>query len=236
MYPDREKGSGRAIPVFLNDENRFHAGVFLFGSAIGLYLAANHFHFVPPQLLSFTTLDSWIPFIPQSVWIYVSEYLLFAWVYLSTKDYGHLSRYFFSFFTLQLVSVLIFWVYPTTYPRELFPLPEDLDKMTHLLFESLRSTDSPASCCPSLHVSATLLTALLYRDDQKGEHPLKVLGVALWAALICASTLTTKQHYVMDVFAGLFLAVVVFWVFHRILPTRLVFRKTENAPFTVDGI
>jgi len=210
--------SSRVLPLFLTEENRILTGLLLFGSTAFLYVATNHYQLMPPQFLPMTWVDYAIPFLPQTVWLYISEYFFFAMIYLSVKDLALLNRYFYSLFSLQTLSVLIFLIWPTTYPRDLFPLPESLDKMTYLAFSSLRQTDTPANCCPSLHVSATLLTALLYRDDQQNKNSWKMRGVWIWASLICASTLTTKQHYLADLLAGAALSVVVFWFFHRIIP------------------
>jgi membrane-associated phospholipid phosphatase len=44
----------------------------------------------------------------------------------------------------------------------------------------------------------------------------------VWATAIALSTLTTKQHYAVDVVAGFGLAVVFYWLFHR----RFCYRTT----------
>lgn len=181
-----------------------------------LYLPANHFHLYPPQLLPFWWLDTVVPFIPETVWIYTSEYIFFIVVYITCKDMVNLNKYFYSFLVLQISSVFIFWFWPTTYPRELFPLTNDLDPLTHYVFSALRVTDTPANCCPSLHVSSVYLSSFIFLDDQKKKFPF----FFLWGTAIAVTTLTTKQHYLIDVIAGLAMALVAYWVFHKYVPYR----------------
>jgi membrane-associated phospholipid phosphatase len=176
-----------------------------------LYLPTNHFHLFTPQLLPFSWFDRLIPFLPRTVWIYISEYVFFIAVYFTCRDIVNLNKYFYSFLTLQTISVVIFCLWPTTYPRDLFPLPEDLDVLTHFAFSSLRHWDTPASCCPSLHVSSVYLSAFIFLDDQKRKFPF----FFIWGTAIALSTLTTKQHYLVDVALGFLMAVASYWFFHK---------------------
>ena len=200
-----------SLPLFLTKENKIVSGLIMFGTAIALYLVANHFHLSSPQLLPMSWVDEQVPFLPNTVWIYISEYVFFTVIYLLSKDMVNLNKYLYSFLSLQVVSVLIFWAWPTTYPRDQFPLPTDLNALTTYAFSTLRQADSPASCCPSLHVSSVFLSAFLFLDEQKKKLPFFLV----WGILIAASTLTTKQHYLVDVFAGLAMSGVTYYVFHR---------------------
>src|SRR6476620_9379160 len=155
------------LPIFITKKNKYWVGLFLCIVAVMLYLSSNHYHFIPPRLLPLSWVDQLVPFLPGSVWIYISEYIFFLAVYITCKDMVNLNKYFYSFLSLQSVSVLIFWICPTTYPRDLFPLPTDLDKITYFAFNTLRETDTPANCCPSLHVSSVYLSTFIFLDDQK---------------------------------------------------------------------
>lgn len=200
-----------SLPLFLTRENKYVAGAFLFLIAAILYLTSNHFHFFQPQLLPMSWVDHVVPFLPLTVWIYISEYIFFIAVYLTTKDVINLNRYIYSFLALQTFAVLIFWIWPTTYPRELFPLPSNLDPITYYVFNSLRQTDTAANCCPSLHVSSVYLSSFIFLKEQRKKFPF----FFLWGTAIALSTLTTKQHYLIDVTAGLACAIVFHWIFHR---------------------
>lgn len=201
----------RTLPLFLTREKKYTVGWSMFAFAAALYLVANHFHFTPPMELSRSWADIAIPFLPNTLWIYLSEYLFFIAIYVSSSDMVNLNKFIYSFFVLQITSCFIFGVWPTTYPRGLYPLPEDLNALTTYAFSSLRQTDTPANCCPSLHVSSVYLASFLYIDEQRKYFPIYFM----WATAIAVSTLTTKQHYVVDVVAGFFFAVAHYWVFHR---------------------
>ena len=203
--------SFKSLPLLINSQNKYKMGLLLWVLAILLYMPANHFHIFTPQFLPMTWIDENVPFLPYTVWIYVSEYLFFVVVYLVCRDLANLSKYFYSFLTLQSLSVLIFWLWPTTYPRELYPLPSDLEAITHYLFSNLRVTDTPANCCPSLHVSSVYLSSFIFLDDQKEKFPF----FFLWGTAIALSTLTTKQHYIVDVIVGLVLAILIYGIFHK---------------------
>ncbi|OFZ55288.1 MAG: hypothetical protein A2428_09095 [Bdellovibrionales bacterium RIFOXYC1_FULL_54_43] len=207
------------LPLFLTKENKWSVGWLMATMATVLYLTSNHFHFFPPQYLPMSWVDQVVPFVPLTIWIYLSEYLFFVTIYFLCKDMANANKYLYSFFACQTVSVLIFWIWPTTYPRELFPLiREQLDPLTYFAFNALRSADTPANCCPSLHVSSVYLSSFIYLDDQPKKFPL----FFIWASLIALSTLTTKQHYLIDVVAGLFMAMTFYWIFHRYIPYRRV--------------
>jgi len=206
----------RALPIFMNPSNKYRSGVLLWFLAALLYLPSNHFHLFPPKLLPFSWVDNIVPFMPYTVWIYISEYLFFAVVYITCKDLVNLNKYFYSFLALQSVSVLIFWIWPTTYPRDLFPLPDDLEPLTHFVFSNLRVTDTPANCCPSLHVSSVYLSTFIFLDDQRKKFPI----FFIWGTAIALSTLTTKQHYLIDVVVGFAMAVACYWIFHKYVSYR----------------
>lgn len=206
----------RGLPMFLTLRNRNWIGLSVFLSAIFTYMPANHWPILEPRELPMSWLDQWVPFLPNTVWIYMSEWLLFGVLYYFARDLRNLNRYLYAFLTLQTLSVAIFWIWPTTYPRHLFPLPDDLNALTYYSFSNLRAIDSPNSCCPSLHVSSVYLSSFLYIDERRRIFPFALL----WATLVAASTLTTKQHYIIDLVAGLMMAVICYWIFFRYLAMR----------------
>ena len=63
------------------------------------------------------------------------------------------------------------------------------------------------------------------------------LAAVLWAALIAVSTIYTKQHYVADVIAGIFLAGAAWVVFLRNCP-RVATPELDRrvAPFLLVGL
>jgi membrane-associated phospholipid phosphatase len=187
------------------------AGLGLFGIAAPLYLIPNHFPVFPPFELPLTSWDEHTPFIPQTIWIYLSEYPFLISAYLTMKDGRTLSHYVRSMLLILVLSTILFVAFPTSYPRHLFPLPDSLDPLSRFLFELQRTGDTPLNCFPSLHVGTVILTALQLRTHRKIFGP-----YLLWALLISGSTLTTKQHYLWDVLGGASLAVLIDWSLRKL--------------------
>jgi membrane-associated phospholipid phosphatase len=215
---------GLELPRFISVTNKWFFGMVLFGLAGVIYVGSNHYHFSSPIYLPYTHWDYLVPFLPQTIWIYMSEYFFFLVTYVALRREENVNRFFFSFLFQQTVAVLVFLAWPTTFPRSLFPLnPEMMDHFTFGLFAYLRSVDTPASCCPSLHVSSIFLCMLVFLDEKQARLR-AVLWV--WGAMIIATTVTTKQHYVIDVVVGLMLGLTSFFLFHRLFSLK---RKVSDS-------
>jgi membrane-associated phospholipid phosphatase len=95
-----------------------------------------------------------------------------------------------------------------------------MDSATYFVFNALRTADTAANCCPSLHVSSVFLSVFIFLDDQRSKFPF----FFVWGSLIAASTMTTKQHYMVDVLTGFLMALGTYWIFHRYVS----YRKTDS--------
>lgn len=202
-----------ALPLVITQQNKLWVGIMAFIFASLIYFTSNHFLLFTPHYLTLTIVDKAIPFIPATIWIYLTEYFLFISVYLLCKNLANLNKYLYSFMAMQIVSVTIFVFWPTAYPRADFPLPADSHNLTVQLFNCFRLLDHPTSCLPSLHVSSCYLSAFIFLEEQKE----KFWFFFLWATTIGISTLTTKQHYIIDVLTGLVMAYLFYWLFHRLI-------------------
>ena len=212
------------LPIFLTPKTKWPVGALAGGIATAMYLLSNHIHLFEPRQLPMTWIDEAIPFLPHTLWIYTSEYYLFISVYILAKDMASVNKYLYSFMALQTVSVLIFIFWPTTFPRDAFPLPETLDDLTYHAFAFLRTADSPASCAPSLHVSSCYLSSFIFLTEQKKKFPF----FFCWATAVAITTLTTKQHYLIDVIWGFGMAILFYWIFHRWIPYRYIAGDQAN--------
>lgn len=182
---------------------RFRAITLASGAHALLYFSANHFPLHEARLLPMSGLDEATPFVPWTVVPYLSAYALAFVGYLSLRKAESGTRFLQVFFTCVVLAGLAHWAMPTRYPRELFPIPPDTDAVSSFLLTGLRAFDTPNSCLPSLHVCISVVSALLVWR----ERPRLSGALFAWAALIGVSTLTTKQHYLVDVASGALLAV-----------------------------
>jgi membrane-associated phospholipid phosphatase len=206
----------RAVPIWVGPKWKWRVGWSACALVAFLYLLANRYSFWPPAALPLTALDLRVPFLPWTIWIYLSGIFYLPTAYFLCRCVVCMNKHLYSFVALAVIGALIFAFAPTTYPRELFPLPEGVDALTSAAFRLMRAVDRPTNCAPSLHVAIACLVALGFLEDQRRYFP----WMAAWAVLLAVSTLTTKQHYVGDVQSGAVLAALVFVLFHLILPYR----------------
>jgi membrane-associated phospholipid phosphatase len=199
------------LPILVHKENRLIACVPLFAAAMLLYLTSNHLHIFRPRLLPLSRIDVAVPFVPQTVWLYVSEYLYAVVIFWSYRDTLNLNKCIYAGFSVLVISVLVFWLWPTTISRDSFPLPENLDPVTSLVLTALRRADSPSNCFPSFHVGSVYLSCFFLSNEGRR----KFLFFLVWATAISLSTLTVKQHYFVDVVSGFGLAVIFYYLFRR---------------------
>ncbi len=122
------------------------------------------------------------------------------------RQQEHIRRTVFAYLMVWLLAYVCFLVYPTVAPRPASVTGEGF-AVWGLRF--LYSADPPYNCFPSLHVAHAFVSALTcYRLHRE-------VGIAavICAVLVAVSTLFTKQHYVADVIAGVFLAFLAFAVY-----------------------
>jgi membrane-associated phospholipid phosphatase len=192
----------RLLKFRVNKQNRIAVFVALAVLFLIPYLLNNRLGYFPSHEFELTGLEQMIPFWDWSVWVYASDYL-FPFVIGYQLHIGtNLSRVCFGFFLMSILTNLIFFFYPVRYPRELFPLADD----SSLLMRWIREVDSPVNCFPSAHVAIVWVTLLAIRRERPEQFP----RFLVWAILICVSTLTTKQHYLVDVIGGIFTGYVCF--------------------------
>jgi membrane-associated phospholipid phosphatase len=164
----------------------------------GLYLGAAAFPLAPPITLSPSALDDSIPRLPWTVWIYLSQFPFLAFVYWRAWGSVAWARNLRGMLAATVASVSVFVLWPTRIVREAV----DADAATTLAFAVLYGTDPASNCLPSLHVSLALLGATGFWPERP-----RLTGTCLgWTALIIVSTLTTKQHYALDILAGVVVA------------------------------
>jgi membrane-associated phospholipid phosphatase len=202
-----------AWPLLVSWRWKWPMGLLIVSVTFSLYGVTNHYPLSEPVLLPLTELEQRIPFLPWTVWIYWSGILMIPSVFWMNRCIVSLNKHLYSFLVTVFLACAFFAVYPTTYPRELYPLPAGLDPYTLAAFEFLRRMDSPANCLPSLHVALPFVIAPGFLEDRL-YHPWPFLLIFSWSVLLAASTLTTKQHYLWDVLGGVLLAAGVYALVH----------------------
>ncbi len=126
-------------------------------------------------------------------------------------------RRYMKFIALGFSLCLVFFVlFPNGQDLRPASFPEDtlFTRMVGLLY----SVDTNTNVLPSVHALGSVLVAFAAYDCPACKPFLRIAAI-LAALLICASTLFIKQHSILDIFAGILLAVPLYW-FVYVLPRR----------------
>lgn len=157
-------------------------------------------------------LDRALPLQPFWSLVYGALYVfLIVLPVVVVRQEDHIRRTFWAYLSVWLFAYAVFLAYPTAAPRPATVAGEGFAVWGLL---ALYGADPPFNCFPSLHVAHSFISALTcYRVHRE-------LGITatIAASLVAISTLFTKQHYVLDVLAGVALACAAYAVFLRNYP------------------
>lgn len=153
-------------------------------------------------------LDRAVPLQPAWALVYGSQWVFSFLPVFVVRGVELRRRTVLAYLSIVITAYVGFLIYPTVAPR-----PADVagDGIFAHGLRTVYDLDPPYNCFPSLHVAYSFLAALTSYRVHRG------LGLAalVWAALIGISTLYTKQHYVVDVIAGVLMAYAAYAVFLR---------------------
>lgn len=177
------------------------AVAFLWNQAV--YNGSRWFADAKPHYDFTAAFDAMTPFAPFTVSVYWLSFLYFSIVFLlMARQETTLSHRFFAADLLAKTACLpCFLFLPTTNIRPAVVGNGIWDVLMRFLYQM----DAPTNLFPSIHCLLAWLCYLGVRDMRESGRAAKVMAL-LTAAVICVSTLTTKQHVIVDVFAGVGLA------------------------------
>ena len=144
-----------------------------------------------------------IPFLPWTVTIYLGCYIFWVVNYIigCRQDRKEAFQFISADFFAKTICLLFFLLFPTTNIR-----PEVADANVFDWFMQLvYRMDTPENLFPSIHCLTSWFCFIVVRKNKAIPKWYRVLSL-IFTFLICISTLTTKQHVLIDVFAGLLLA------------------------------
>ena len=152
----------------------------------------------PVTIMPLTMLDFAIGFKPGTLFLYAS-----LWLYVSLPPALQPTRreliyYGVAVGSLCVVGLVCFLFWPTAVPAA------NVDWEQSLGFSILKGVDAVGNACPSLHVATAVFSAVwLNRQLLEMGAPRAVrIFNWMWCAGIAYSTLATKQHVAVDMFAG----------------------------------
>ena len=207
----------------LGDRLRAHWRMKLWlGALLGTFFCAGYFTLQrvtirPPRTFELTAIDRWAGFSPAWVWVYQSWYLLLplAW-FAETRE--QLQRYTLGFVITSVIAFAFFLFWPVAGPRPTDVRPDGM-------YGLLVSYDTPLNTFPSLHVALSTYSVFFFAAVTGRAAPPWVILLAAWVVLVCYSTLATKQHYFVDVPAGIALG----WFGHAVAGRLQTWTRSPRA-------
>lgn len=156
--------------------------------------------------------DRALPLQPAWALVYGAVYLfLILLPIFVVRQEGLIRRTFLTYLTVWSIAYIVFLLYPTRAPR-----PDVVDGEGFAVWglRFLYSADPPYNCFPSLHVAHSFVSAIACAR----VHRKVGIAAIVAASLVAVSTLFTKQHYLVDIAAGIGLAWAASSVFLRTAP------------------
>jgi membrane-associated phospholipid phosphatase len=161
----------------------------------------------PVTVMPLTLPDRLIGFQPMALPLYVS-----LWVYVSLPPAFLANRRELYVYALAmagacLTGLIIFYFWPTTVPVA------DIDWALYPGVDFLKRMDASGNACPSLHVATAAFSGFwMHHLLRRFGAPLWVrVFNALWCIGIVYSTVATRQHVAVDMWAGLALGALAAW-------------------------
>jgi membrane-associated phospholipid phosphatase len=162
--------------------------------------------------------DGVVPFVPEFIWIY---HTLIPVIVATTIFSMQRREVFFKTIVALSLSVVVLTafhlIFPSYYPRQEIE-PISFFSASLWLVELTRELDAACNTFPSGHVALAWILYFCIRDSDCAKRKKSLRGFyLLWAVLISLSTLFLKQHYVLDVVAGIVLAHISVVVSERVI-------------------
>ncbi len=158
---------------------------------------------VTPRFIIHSPIDDYIPFceyfiIPYLLWFVYVPTVLF---YLVSNDRDSFWAMVKMMFVGNMVCLLLYALFPNgVLPKH----PVEADNIFAHMVNVLYYTDTPTNVCPSIHVLDTLSAHIaLSRSCKVKDKPVVKCASFLFFILVCISTVTLKQHSIIDIFASL---------------------------------
>lgn len=155
-----------------------------------------------------SSLDRLIPIWAPSVIIYLGCYLFWAanYIIIAQQEKDIVCQFFSADFLSRIVCLIFYLVVPTTNVRP----NVDPSGFWNQLLLYLYSIDAADNLFPSIHCLVSWFCYIGIRGNEKIPKWYRGLS-CIMALLVCASTLLTKQHVIIDVIGGILLAEFCIW-------------------------
>ena len=153
-------------------------------------------------------LDEQIPFVPWTIIIYLGCYVFWIINYIigCRQDRERAFRFMGADLFAKLVCLICFLIFPTTNIRPVIEGNSIWEELMRMLYH----VDAADNLFPSMHCLTSAFCFIAVKGNEKVPKWYKTASF-LMTISICVSTLTTRQHVLIDVIAGVGLSELSWW-------------------------
>lgn len=176
--------------------------------------------------VSYTPLDDKIPFISWFVIFYYIWYPLMVGIglWILFKDIPAFERYMKMIILGFTTSIIVFFIFPNG--QNLRP-DYTGDDIFGRIIQHIYSIDTNTNVLPSIHVYGSVIAVIACYDTKTIKNGIVPAIYLFLGILVCASTLFIKQHSILDLYAGVGMAVPYFFIVYG---KRVFARLKKPAP------
>lgn len=179
-----------------------------------------------------TSFDQAIPFAEEWVFVYLGCFLFWAVNYVLITRQGKEGWYQFAAgdYLSRIICGVFFILLPTTNVR-----PEVIgDGLPQILMRFVYRMDAPTNLFPSIHCLVSWLCFAGIRGKSYIPKWYQAFS-CIFAIMVFASTLFTKQHFIIDVIAGVAFAELCYYIGHRARYYQWVENKFDRINAKIFG-
>jgi len=151
-----------------------------------------------------TPWDARLPTLPWMIWPYMLYYLLIFAPIALTRRFVELAEVASAYFVVSAAAWATYVLWPV---RMVYP-PLACGGVSCRILSGLYQADQGVNVMPSLHAAHAILAAMFFFSYRNRYAPLVLAG----ALVVSVAAVLTRQHFLLDVPAGLALGVAGWWL------------------------
>jgi len=143
-------------------------------------------------------IDDKIPLIPIFIIPYLGYFLYIIFTIVTLWGTSHINSFFISYMIAYVIAGLFWYLFPNGVIRPKITSKDVFSKISKFIYD----IDDDTNGFPSAHIFATIICSyFLYIN-----FPQFIFLLLFVSLLITVSTVLTKQHYLVDILGGIFVA------------------------------
>lgn len=178
--------------------------------------------------VSYTPLDDKIPFIEQFVIAYILWFPA-IWgigIFLLFFDSEAFRRYVWSIIIGYSFCLAVYFLFPNG--QNLRPHSFANPNVFTTMVQTFYSHDTNTNVLPSMHVIGASAATFAVFDSRKLRKTWLCITAIVTAVLIDLSTVFIKQHSILDVWTGLAVSVIIYFVVYKVIKKRQCVKENKS--------